>query len=803
MFRSPNDVTSSDPESSSDDAGPALPNAQRPSRRQIQTSTEEIEHNAVSFGNDEEEAVSQNGQEPSVDWLPSTSDEHATLMTTALLEAHLNVVAAEALNESQGVNHYTRHSQQAQILGRTMYMQSSRQLASTGWIAPGVEIDATSNLRTRYLNLIDTLGIQSLMSLHGQIPRESGPGPQNLMVGRPADRVLHQAGPARHKLIQTKSDMRKLVAGLGHVSLPQSLSNLVGPSGPSQIMSRYMNDFQEIGFLGKGGYGSVYHAKHKVDNQDYAVKKIPLSPRHFREWQDGREGIGNILREIRTLARLEHANIVRYFNAWVEHPSTTHPLRSPLLSNPSMLGKLLQQGLGEERIGDQTMGNTVSQMHSRGFGSMPPLRSEEPNSFKVVFGEDTDSRAIASQDTDSGPSSTKSPDKQRRVRRASQGTIQSKTSRKSFVESAAAENEDVEFVPRSDGPWSNPFSTNSESPSDVFTDGNEQNHSQIAQVHSRAVSVPTVSLHIQMSLHPLSMATYLSPAPNNHTSYPSTSPRHCYHLLPSVQLLLCILSGVEYLHAKKIVHRDLKPGNIFLSDLDPRTSSISGPPPGSVDISECPQCCSTLAPGPPTTTTCLSPRIGDFGLVAEITQEGDVTMTPNTKDRHRRQRSSSPKSMALVASPASPSIMGRRVHTKHQPHQPSAVKHVGTEFYRPPSPLHSEHSKQCAHAIDAKIDVFALGVIFVELLHPFTTKMERMTVLKALTSCKGKDGRLPSDFSQRFVERQGACSKEVMGRVEECIFGMVRRNPAERWGCIEVRDCLEGVVRDLERRECS
>ncbi|ORX44509.1 kinase-like protein [Piromyces finnis] len=40
--------------------------------------------------------------------------------------------------------------------------------------------------------------------------------------------------------------------------------------------SRYYTEFKEIKCIGKGGFGSVYLAKNKLDEQVYAIKKIPL-----------------------------------------------------------------------------------------------------------------------------------------------------------------------------------------------------------------------------------------------------------------------------------------------------------------------------------------------------------------------------------------------------------------------------------------------------------------------------------------------------------------------------------------------
>lgn len=40
--------------------------------------------------------------------------------------------------------------------------------------------------------------------------------------------------------------------------------------------SRYKKEFEELEFLGKGGFGAVYRARNRLDGQEYAIKKIKL-----------------------------------------------------------------------------------------------------------------------------------------------------------------------------------------------------------------------------------------------------------------------------------------------------------------------------------------------------------------------------------------------------------------------------------------------------------------------------------------------------------------------------------------------
>ncbi|ORY47322.1 kinase-like protein [Rhizoclosmatium globosum] len=77
-------------------------------------------------------------------------------------------------------------------------------------------------------------------------------------------------------------------------------------------VSRYQEDFEEIRPLGKGGFGQVWCVKNKLDGMEYAVKRVKLKAK-----ESG--GVEKILREVKVQARLSHQNVVRYFSCWLEH----------------------------------------------------------------------------------------------------------------------------------------------------------------------------------------------------------------------------------------------------------------------------------------------------------------------------------------------------------------------------------------------------------------------------------------------------------------------------------------------------
>lgn len=72
--------------------------------------------------------------------------------------------------------------------------------------------------------------------------------------------------------------------------------------------SRYAQDFDEVGILGKGGFGEVVKARNKLDGRFYAIKKI----RHTED------KLAKIMNEVMLLARLNHQYVVRYYAAWLE-----------------------------------------------------------------------------------------------------------------------------------------------------------------------------------------------------------------------------------------------------------------------------------------------------------------------------------------------------------------------------------------------------------------------------------------------------------------------------------------------------
>uniref|UniRef100_A0A3B3W0C6 Eukaryotic translation initiation factor 2-alpha kinase 2 n=1 Tax=Poecilia latipinna TaxID=48699 RepID=A0A3B3W0C6_9TELE len=72
----------------------------------------------------------------------------------------------------------------------------------------------------------------------------------------------------------------------------------------SVVCSLFTSEFEILKYLGGGGFGRVFMVKEKLLDLDYAVKIVP--------------GTEKALREVTVLSELQHKNIVRYYNCWME-----------------------------------------------------------------------------------------------------------------------------------------------------------------------------------------------------------------------------------------------------------------------------------------------------------------------------------------------------------------------------------------------------------------------------------------------------------------------------------------------------
>eukprot|EP00960_Hanusia_phi_P063037 765343-Hanusia_phi.AAC.1 len=181
------------------------------------------------------------------------------------------------------------------------------------------------------------------------------------------------------KSSEDKSDKSEKESNRSHNSLcnsPQPMSNVSEESGEHMVdsfgsfgnfglsvSSRYKQEFEELHWLGEGGFGAVWMCRNRLDGQKYAIKKIRLDPsnaelnkkllREVKTLSGGEDDDGDVLLPppppppsssillllllpppallLHTswflfvslppadrLAGLHHQNVVRYYQAWIE-----------------------------------------------------------------------------------------------------------------------------------------------------------------------------------------------------------------------------------------------------------------------------------------------------------------------------------------------------------------------------------------------------------------------------------------------------------------------------------------------------
>ncbi|KAI5140897.1 Eukaryotic Translation Initiation Factor 2-Alpha Kinase 3 [Manis pentadactyla] len=467
----------------------------------------------------------------------------------------------------------------------------------------------------------------------------------------------------------------------------------------SSYISRYLTDFEPVQCMGRGGFGVVFEARNKVDDCNYAIKRIRLPNREL-----ARE---KVMREVKALAKLEHPGIVRYFNAWLETPpekwqekmdeiwlkdeSTDWPLSSPSpMDAPSVKIRRMDPFSTKEHIEiiapspkrgrsfsvgiscGQTS-SSESQFSPLEFSGMDHESNGDSESVNAVYNlqdsclTDYDVEDGTMDHNDEGHSFELCPSEASSSVRSRERTSSSIVFEDSGCDNASSKEELKTNRLHIGNHYANKLTSlehsSSKSSSEPTLSVSPPRPTTLSldltknPVDKLQPSSPKVYLYIQMQL---CRKENLKDWMNSRCTIEERERGMCLHIF------LQIAEAVEFLHNKGLMHRDLKPSNIFFTMDD-------------------------------------VVKVGDFGLVTAMDQDEE-------------------EPMVLTPMPA---------YARH-------TGQVGTKLYMSPEQILGNNYSH-------KVDIFSLGLILFELLYPFGTQMERVRILTDVRNLK-----FPPLFTQKY-----------------------------------------------------
>jgi serine/threonine protein kinase len=424
--------------------------------------------------------------------------------------------------------------------------------------------------------------------------------------------------------------------------------------------SRYNSEFDETVALGKGGFGTVFRCKNALDGREYAIKKVFI--RHDQGYpQEFSQRLQRVLREVKILALLDHANIVRYYTAWLELEQGVSGEKDASVSAAASDYYMFQSTTTKNMHGQFSSEMVTSPARSPGRQqrrvSLDHWKSADPigwNNF--ANNEDSLTRMDLAPPIhwdDYGFTFDRSENNINNHSNNTDGSYASSTSDNEKDADASITNDGRRNCSRR-GSGENSIASDSSShksttwsQEDTNTNLTRNKEPATTPKEEETLSSPAASmlvrhtLYIQMQLcSQKNLADFLS----NEEARRGPSGGDGVDIPYALSLFLQIAQGVKHVHGQGLIHRDLKPNNCFIDDT------------GVV-------------------------KVGDFGLSRESTDKGNEA-TPNT-----------------------PMPLGDGTDN---------TAGVGTRSYASPEQMSGSD-------YDSSTDVYSLGIILFELCYPMYT----------------------------------------------------------------------------------
>ncbi|XP_030315575.1 eukaryotic translation initiation factor 2-alpha kinase 1 isoform X1 [Calypte anna] len=307
--------------------------------------------------------------------------------------------------------------------------------------------------------------------------------------------------------------------------------------------SRYLNEFDEIARLGKGGYGKVYKVRNKLDGQFYAIKKINIKKATRRDCM-------KVLREVKVLAGLQHPNVVGYHTAWMEQVQIARPKDKTIM-------ELQPLSLEQESNKDYCHIESVESDSSVIFADLTSQerKSCDSTSLGNPGCESVQNMDIRSDFTNSNSKECMKPNKCELSKELQEESVSSVSSKSNDVKNNSA--------------WGPCSSLDQDASTESKSCTEECSKNDVALCGEFEVEY-SLMLHIQMQLCEISLWDWIVDRNKRCTerTEETSSPYHLVDVHWTMKIFQELLEGVCYIHSMGVMHRDIKPRNIFLYGLD-------------------------------------------------------------------------------------------------------------------------------------------------------------------------------------------------------------------------------------------
>jgi len=423
--------------------------------------------------------------------------------------------------------------------------------------------------------------------------------------------------------------------------------------------TRYASEFEEIGALGKGGFGSVFQCRNALDKRDYAIKKVLIRSDSKLPPIEFSKRLKRTLREVKSLALLDHSNIVRYYTAWLEmeqinddeNHSDVAPGSDYYMMSPTRTSQIMSLGndFSETRSPVWKNHNFTNPFGSGGglpyhsFSSSCndnhdiPGIPEALDDYGFVFDRSEGDRSYTKPNANvrkdgAMEQSTPKTDVSSSIKHQINNGINFQScwsSQSSIVESTTG------------------WSRESRNHSEVKREERESNSATKELATVKSSTSQRYILYIQMQFcSQKTLADFLS---NEEARKGPSGSRIVGVDIPfALNLFLQTCQGVKHVHSQGLIHRDLKPNNVFIDDT------------GAV-------------------------KVGDFGLSRESSDSSGAGTAP------------------ILAGSANYGYNGE------------ITTGVGTRSYASPEQMKGGSD------YDSSTDIYSLGVILFELCYPMYT----------------------------------------------------------------------------------